>query len=252
MIDPSSDAGLRLRNSREAVMAAYRPGDYSTALSASEGLKDGTSKTGPYCFYRGTMLHLLGRLNEAESILREGLLLEKNPRLRALAANTLATVLMDQERFAEAVELYQLAHRAWSDRGSSIRGIAEVWLRQGREFPEALKQAQRAVAIDKRASGLSKEALEHRLGEDLAVLAWALAANSAGAGTVDFLVAEALRLCSSGAKAILAQVHCHAGQAYLVIQNIEKSRGHFYQAAEIDPQGIFGAMARSTISRLPM
>jgi len=159
---------------------------------------------------------------------------------------------MDQERFAEAVEFYQLAHRAWSDRGASLRGIAEVWLRQGRELPEALKQAQQAVAIDKRATGLPKEALEHRLGEDLAVLAWALAANSAGVGTVEFLVAEALRLCSSGAKAILAQVHYHAGQVYLALQNAEKSQEHFRQAAEIDPQGIFGAMARSTISQFPM
>lgn len=84
------------------------------------------------------------------------------------------------------------------------------------------------------------------------MLAWALAANSAGAGTVEFLVAEALRLCGDGAKAVLTQVHYHAGQAYLALQNAGKSREHFRQAAELDPQGIFGAMARSTISRLPM
>lgn len=138
-------------------MASWRAGDYSTALNATEGLKDGTTKTAPYCFYRGTMLRHLGRLNEAEAILREGLLLENNPRSRALAVNTLATVLMDQERFPEAIEFYQLAHRAWSDRGASLRGIAEVWLRQGREFPEALKQAQLAVAIDKSAGAFRRK-----------------------------------------------------------------------------------------------
>ena len=224
-------------------MAAYRAGDYSTALNATEGLRDGTSKTARYCFYRGTMLHQLGRLNEAEAILREGLLLENNPLSRVLAVNTLATVLMDQKRFSEAIEFYQLAHRAWSDRGASLRGIAEIWLRQGREFQEALKQAHLAVAIDKRARGLSKKVLEQRLGEDLAVLSWALAANSAGAGTVEFLVIEALRLCSDGAVTQLAEIHYHAGQAYLALQNTDKSREHFRHAAEIDPQGIFGRMA---------
>lgn len=142
-------------------MAAYKAGDYSTALKATEGLKDGESKTAPYCFYRGGMLHHLGQLTEAEAALREGLVLEENPRLRALAADTLASVLMDQQRFPEAIEFYQLAHRAWSDRGASLRGIAEVWLRQGREFSEALKQAQQAVTIDKRSGGLPKEALAH-------------------------------------------------------------------------------------------
>jgi tetratricopeptide (TPR) repeat protein len=159
---PSPESLLRMKSALEAVSSAYRAGDYTTALEKTENLKDGSQVTAPYCFFRGSMLHYLGRLNEAEASLREGLFLEKQPRQRALAFNTLASVLMDLERYAEAIEFYENASRAWPDRGSSHRGIAEVWLRQGREFREALTEAQQAVAIDKHATGLPKEALKHR------------------------------------------------------------------------------------------
>jgi tetratricopeptide (TPR) repeat protein len=249
---PSREWLLSTKSAREALMSAYRAGDYTTALAKTEGLKNGSEATGPYCFFRGSMLRHLGRFGEAEASLREGLFLETLQPQRALAFNTLASVLMDQERYTEAIEFYEIASREWPGHGASRRGIAEVWLRQGRELSEALKQAQEAVAIDKRATGLSKELLAQRLGEDLAVLAWALSVNSAGIETVKFLVGEALRLCSDSAVPILTQVHYHSGRAYLSSQEEPKGREHFRQAAEIDPQGIFGAMARSTIARLGM
>jgi tetratricopeptide (TPR) repeat protein len=249
---PSRESLLRMKNALEAVSSAYRAGDYATALDKTEDLKNGSEATAPYCFFRGSMLHYLGRFSEAEASLREGLFLEEKPRQRAVAFNTLASVLMDLERYAEAIEFYENASRAWPDRGSCHRGIAEVYLRQGREFQEALKRAQQAVAIDKRATGMSKEALQHRLGEDLAVLAWALSVNGAGIGTVEFTSEEAVRLCADGSKAILAEAHYHIGQAYFALRESDKSRDHFRSAAEIDSKGIFGAMARSTIARLGM
>ena len=194
------------------------------------------------------MLHQLGRLTEAEASLREALPLHNDPRQRALVLNSLASVLMDQERFTEAIAFYENASRVWRDRGASLRGIAEVWLRQGREFSEALEQSRQAVEIDRSATGMSKEALDYRLGEDLAVLAWALAANSAETASVDSALAEGFRLCGVRSKSILAQLHYHAGRAYHALQLSDRSREHFDRAAEIDPQGRFGRMARSTFS----
>src|SRR5207245_8153629 len=124
------------------------------------------------------MLHHLGKLDDAESNLREGLALETDPRQRALVYNVIASVLMDQERFPEAIAALENAGRAWPDRGANHRGIAEVWLRQGRESSQALEHARQAVEIDRRATGMEKQELDSRLGEDLAVLAWAVAANS--------------------------------------------------------------------------
>lgn len=239
---------LRMTRALEAVTAAYRAGDYATALEKAESLKDGSSKTAEYCFFHGTMLQHLGKLAEAEASLREGLSMEESPQRRALVFNTLGSVLMDQERFPEAIAFYENAGRTWPDRGANLRGIAEVWLHQGRELPEALDHAQQAVEIDRKATGMKKEALDSRLGEDLGVLAWALAANGKPAQEVDSTLAEAFHLCGSGTKPVLAELHYHAGRAYAELHDTEKSREHFCQAAEIDLQGQIGRKARSTIS----
>jgi tetratricopeptide (TPR) repeat protein len=232
-------------NAMNAVMAAYRNGDYITALKKTEGLKNGQEKTGEYCFLRGAMLHHLGQLDKSEAILREAVPLHDDPRQKALVYNTLASVLMDQRRFPEAVAFYENAGRAWPDRGSSLCGIAETWLRQAREFPEALQCARQAIEIDRRATGMPKEALDKRLGEDFAILAWATAANSGDVHEVDSLVAKAFPLCGTKTKPILAQIHYHAGKAYETLKMQEKARDHFRQAMEIDPKGIFGRLAGS-------
>ena len=83
-----------------------------------------------------------------------------------------------------------------------------------------------------------------RIGEDLATLAWAVAANSGTAREVESVLAEAFPLCADQAKAILAQVHYHAGQAYSVLGNSDEAIKHFRQAQNIDPNGQFGRMAR--------
>jgi tetratricopeptide (TPR) repeat protein len=228
-------------------MSAYRAGDYASALDRTEGLKEGANDTAEYCFFRGSMLHHLGKLNEAEASLRQGLRLQEDPRQKALVYNTLAAVLMDQERFPEAIAFYESAGRSWPERGANLRGIAEVWLRQGRELPQALEQARQAVEIDRRATGMKKQALDHRR-EDLGVLAWAVAANSGDAAEIGSILNEAFRLCSGSGKAVLAELHFHAGHAYLALQNRDQARDHFQRAADIDPQGIHAKTSYSTIS----
>lgn len=239
---------LRTSNAMRAVMDAYRAGDHKTAIEKAEKLKDGAKKTAEYCCVRGEMLHQAGRLDEAETSLREALPLHDDPREKALVYDMLASVLMDQERYTEAIAFYENAGRAWPDRGSNQRGIAEVWLRQGREFKEAVDYARQAVEIDRRATGMAKEALDTRLGEDLAVLAWAVAANSSDVGEVDRLVTEAFQLCGTRTKPILSQIHYHAGQAYEALNNPERAQDHFRQAREIDPKGIFARLSSKVAS----
>jgi len=231
-----------------AVMAAYRAGDYAAGLQASEKLMDGTTRTPEYFMFRGYMLHQLGRLNEAESSFRQALPLRSDPHQRALSLNSLASVLMDQERFTEAITFYENASQVWPDRGASLRGIAEVWLRQGREPTQALEQARHAVEIDRNATGMSKEVLSDRLGEDLAVLAWALAANAQDPAEVEAALAEAFKLCGRKSVSIVAQIHYHAGRAYLALASRNRSNDHFRQAEQIDPNGRFGRMARAALS----
>jgi tetratricopeptide (TPR) repeat protein len=249
--------GIRTISAINGVMAAYREGDYETGLQKAEGLKQGFTKTAEYCFFRGSMLHHLCRLEESEASLREGLPLEEEPSRRALVYNTLAEVLMDQGRYPEAIAFYENAGRAWPDRGGNHRGIAKVWLRQRREFAEALEHARQAVEIDRKASGLKKEALDTRLGEDLATLAWAVAANaslqsapqssaSSAAAEVESLLKEAFQLCDARTKPILAQIHYQAGKAYEALAMKEKTSENFRRAAELDPKGTYGRLARAS------
>lgn len=231
-----------------AVVEAYRQGDYETALQQVEGLKSGFSKSAEYCYFRGSMLFHIGRFEEAEASLREGLPLEENPSQKALVYNTLASLFLQQGRYPEAIAFFENAGRAWPARGSNHRGLAEVWLRQGRELPLALDHARQAVEIDRRATGLTKEALDSRLGEDLAVLAWAVAENSGSIGEVESLLAEALPLVGTKTRPTLAEAHYHAGKAYEALKVPEKAKEHFRQAAQLDPQGIWGSLTRQILT----
>jgi len=91
---------------------------------------------------------------------------------------------------------------------------------------------------------MEKEALDSRLGEDLAVLAWAVAVNSGDVGEVESLLTEAFPLCGTKTEPVLAELHYHAGRAYEALGISEKTREHFRQAIEADPKGIFGRLAR--------
>jgi tetratricopeptide (TPR) repeat protein len=239
-----------MQSPMKAVMAAYRAGDYETALQKAERLKNGTLKTHPYCFMRGALLHRQGRFGEAEASLREAMALEADSRQTALVYDVLATVMMDVGRFPEAITFFGNAGHIWPEYGSSQRGIAETWLRQGRESPAALEHARQAVEIDKRAAGMTREVLDTRLGEDLAVLAWAVAANSGNIGEVDSLAAESSRLCGSKSKPILGQINYHAGRAYEAIGIPKKAGDHFHRAMQADPHGIFGRLADEMVSKM--
>jgi tetratricopeptide (TPR) repeat protein len=240
--------GRQTLNALGEVQSSYRAGEYQTALEQAEGLKHGFSKTPEYCFFRGTMLHQLGKFAEAEASLREGILLESDVHRKALASNTLGTILMDMKRYPEALACFEEAIRIWPERGSGHSKIAELWLRQGRDPVAALHRAQRALEVDRAASGLSSEIRNLRIGEDSALLAWALAANSGSAQQVESLLAEAFPLCANSAKTIQAQLHFHAGKTYSALHMPEKSASHFSEAAKADPKGQFGRMATALLA----
>ena len=234
-----------------AVTNQYRIGNYEVALEKAEHLKDGDRITAEYCFMTASVLHQLGRLPEAESRLRQGAPLEGDARQKALVYNTLASVLMDEERYPEAIAFFENAGAAWPERGANQRGIAEVWLRQGRELSEALDYAKQAVEIDRRATGLKQEAVDTRLGEDLAVLAWAVAANSGTRSEIESHISEALRLCDRKTKATAAEMHYHFGRAYQALSLGLEAQDHFRRAMDTDSNGLWARKARDLIIRDP-
>jgi len=241
--------GMRAVNAIDAIMASYKAGDYAGALQNAQLLKQDRANAQEYYYFSGAMLHPMGRLPEAEDFLRKAIPLQKEPRLKALAANTLGLVLLDQGRYEEAIASHEESLHLWPDRGSSYRAIAEALSPDKQELAQALQNARRAAEIDRAASGLEPRVLNCKVGEDLATLAWAVAANSGTTREVESLLTEAFPLCADQAKAVQAQVHYHAGQAYSLLHERENSTQHFRDAAQIDPNEQFGRMSRDALTQ---
>ena len=237
----------------QAVIAAYRQGDYEAALQAVAPLRDAkdVSLATSYSFYRGTMLMNLGRLEEAEQSFRRNLAIAQDEKRRALAYSSLGRLLLEMQRYEEAAECFQASLREWPGRGAPHRGLAEVCLRQRREFSEAARWA--ALAVDEERSRMSpSDSAEVRntyninLAENLATLAWAVASESGNRAEVDRIVEEAVSLSSRGDTVTsAAMVHYQSAQAYLAIGEAGESGKHFSEAARIDPKGISGRAARA-------
>lgn len=235
-----------------SVMEAYGRGDYETALRAADGFAALRNQTS-YCFYRGSMLMHLGRLQEAEPFQRCAVALQRDRRRTALAYSVLGQNLEEQRRYDEAMQCFGRALRRSPGKGSVHRHMAELHLVRGGAPGEALDLATLAVKEERALSSPRPEMQRvHKLnlGEALATLAWAAAAASGDRAEVDSLVAEAVPLMTGGdSNPTCAQVQYHAGQAYAALGDTAKSAEHFETAARLDPNGIWGRAAGSAANR---
>jgi tetratricopeptide (TPR) repeat protein len=242
-------ANLRSSSERLAahnrMMDAYRRGDYVTALRELELRKDDDKQA--YCFFRGSFLMQLGQVEEAEQLLRQNVLIESREHQAALGYSSLGQLMLGRGRYDEAMECFTASLRHMPDRGATLRDVAETWLLRSSDPAEALKWAQLAVVKEKAAPVISKEVRDLNLGEDLATLAWAVAASSHDQRAVDEIVAEALPLIETGAASSAAQVHYHSGRAYAELGDLSKSVQRFEEASRRDPNGCWGRAARAAL-----
>src|SRR5262249_52475077 len=148
---------------------------------------------------------------EAEAALRKGVPYETELRRIALSRETLGLVLLEEQRWSDALACFEACVRDWPDRGCSRRAIAETKLRQG-DVAEAVSHARAAVETDRTAKALNPEVHDVNLSEALATLAWAVAEHSGDKDEVDRLLGEALPLCEGKAKPAVAQVNYYAGR----------------------------------------
>ena len=235
------------RRARRVVMeqlAAYRRGDYEEQLRIVEGLRRNGEETPAYLFFHGKALYELGRLQEAEASIRKGQVLERDARMRAYSKDALGQVLLELGRYGEAIEAFESSLGDSSGRGCCHAEIATALLRRGGQPAEALRRARKAVEIDERARALTREIHDLNLSESLAALAWAVAAYSGDGAEVERLVGRSLALCPETTRPIRAEVLFHAGMAYAALGREEESARYFASAAETDPRGNFGRLAR--------
>jgi tetratricopeptide (TPR) repeat protein len=232
-----------------AVLDAYRVGDYETALRATEPLKeiDGAC----YYFFHGSMLHQSGRAQEAEKELRKCTALRQGEQLASIAYSSHGQVLVELERYEEALKCFETSRRYDPKRGGADRDIAHTWLIRGKP-EQALQWAKSALEKERAATlrldlAADREALELNTREALATLAWALASTDKDREEVDRLAEEAIPPPETRAPSSCAEVHVHLGKAYAALGDPAKSEWHFEEAARIDPKGLWGRAARSLV-----
>jgi tetratricopeptide (TPR) repeat protein len=233
------------RDALRDVMDAYRRGDYQTALQAAEGLRAAGEETS-YCFYRGSMLMHLGRLEEAEPLQRRNVLRQADPRRSALAYSQLGANLQEQRRYDDAMDCFEAALRRYPGKGSVYRHMAELQLHRGECPTEALKYANQAVTAERGTTAETpgmEEVNRLNMGLAISALAWALAVARHDRAQVDSLIADALPLVGSTVKPDIAQVHYHAARAYLALGDPAESTQYREEAARLDPQGTWGRLA---------
>jgi tetratricopeptide (TPR) repeat protein len=258
----------RIRTAMDTVLAAYRRGDYENALQAAEGLKKSGNNTRQCCLFRGVLLFQLGNLDEAESSLRQSIALTENDqtlgrhgsareiaqRHGALAFSALGELLLEKSQYDEAMRCFETSLKAWPGNGSICRDIAGTFLRRGNHVADALDWATLAVQHDRKGPLKSADADNINLSEDLATLAWAVAAASPESDSarveVDRLIGEAVPMILSardGAPAVppAALVHYQTGLAYAALGDTDQSARYLAEAARIDPTGRWGRAARS-------
>jgi tetratricopeptide (TPR) repeat protein len=257
---------LLIRRFRRHVAAqheAYLRGDYEGQLQTAETCK--TWAPAEHHYFRGRALFQLGRMDEAEVCLAHSSNMDYDRHKIALYKDQLGQVLLELQRYDEAIVCFLNGVKCRSQNGNCQRGIAAALLCQGVRAAEALVWANWAKEIDEADRTAAPyvgslqlyEARDWNLGESLATLAWAEVVNARDAAKVDDLtehlaehwLIRAFRLCPETAVPVRAKVHYHAGLAYSALRKTEESFSQFERAASLDPNGHYGRLAKAA-SRL--
>jgi tetratricopeptide (TPR) repeat protein len=242
--------GMSALNAIDAVMTPYRKGDYQSALDAAEGFRQDGEVSASYCFYRGSCLAHLGRLPEAETWLQRNIAMRQTNETRYLSIGytTLGHLLLQSARYNEAVECFATSIRLAPERSSGYRSMAEVILLSGGEPDDAVRWARQSVEKGKVDKIISPELRKLTMGENLATLAWAIAAASHDAPEVERLVTEAVAIVGTRTLSSTVQVQCHCGRAFAELGDGARSAHHFEETVRLDQQGEWGRAARTAVS----
>jgi tetratricopeptide (TPR) repeat protein len=235
----------------DAVMQPHRRGDYEAQLESAEVFRADGEITAQYCFFRGSALAQLGRLDEAETWLRRNVAMHTafhEKQHLAIGLTSLGEVLLQAGRYDEAQETFDESIDANPNRSAGYRYLAELCLLREADPADAVRWAQRAVQTEQAGKLLTEDIRNLNLGECLATLAWATAAGTHDAAEVVRLADAALKSVGSTNVESAAQVRCHLGRAFAELGDLEASARHYEEAARIDLQGHWGRVARSHVA----
>ena len=178
-----------------------------------------------------------GRYHEAERAQRGTIPTLKGGLELAHAYEILGDALLEQGRYPEAMRCYEAALDAHPRFRRSYRGVAEALLRQGGHADQALE------AIERIAENPSDDYWSLR--------AWALA-ELGRSPEVTPAIGNALRATSRKSCADLAATWRRVGMAMQALGNAAEAEEFFRRAAEIDPGGRWGTLAKEALRRDPI
>lgn len=245
----SMSSSLGPSSSVDSVMLAFRMGDYQAALKRADGLPKASHD---YLFYRGSVLHKLGKLDEALLSLDRAAIMEGlNKKQMAQNYLGLGLVLRDKGMTDEAVLCFEESLKHQPDHGSFYRAMSTAWLLGGVRPADAVQKAQFSVNLENRLQVSSPDSLDMSLCESVSVLAWAHAANTKDEWEVGKLEREAKALLDVTNKPAAGLVYFSFGKAYLALGKLALSAESFEKAAKAEPQGNFGRWSKEAVEAMP-
>jgi tetratricopeptide (TPR) repeat protein len=202
-------------------------------------------KTGAAPFVRGEILLTAGRYPEAEAVLHGGLSGAQTPVDGFMTLEALGNVLMDTGRYEEAERCFESVRDLRPGRSVARRAMAELLLRQGKEPERALELAGRALAVY-RGSLLERLTCPERLGETLAVHAWALALHGSTSEAIE-QIEQALQGRVRKNRPAFAHVRFLAGMTMKSLGRSTEAAEHFRGGRETDPTGRWGTLCAAAL-----
>lgn len=231
----------------DPVLSAYREGDYPLALKKCESLGKNSQRR---FHFKGMLLYKVGRLEDSERLLRQGLAECTDKKDLSLIHEALGTTLVDLGRLDEAIISFENSLRQGPERSARHRALAAAWLTAGGEPAKALSNAQVAARIAYSDSVADPDPERMDLCEAVSTLAWAVAVNAKDEWEIGKLDRETSALCNEKDKPASALMHYSLGRAYSELGKTQPSSEHFTKAAAAEPQGNFGRLAKAALEQI--
>ena len=232
----------------DGVLHAFHDGDYKLALKKCDTISKNSQQ---YFYMKGMLLYKVGMLEQSEDLLRQGILIEcKAPKDLSLLHQSLGTTLIDLGRLDEAILSFEQSLRKGPERSARHRAVAGGWLIAGGEPAKALSNAQVAARIAYSDSVADPDPEKMDLCEAVSTLAWAVAVNAKDEWEIGKLDRETSALYNAKNKPATALMHYCMGRAYTELGKTKPGTEHFTKAAEAEPQGNYGRLAKAALEEI--
>ncbi|MBI1282187.1 MAG: tetratricopeptide repeat protein [Anaerolineaceae bacterium] len=195
----------------------------------------------------GSILHLAGRYTEAEACFSKVEVASRNPKknqrqARGSNLGSLGWALMRQQRYAEALKVFEESIELYPEGSDNFSGLGETLLWMGNASQEALKYLDRGIENKRYRMNTDRFVW----GELLANRAWALA-QSGDCDQALKTYQQALTETEQECLPALAGLHVRGAYILRLCGDDAKATSELNAALKIDPSGGYGQLAKAAL-----